>query len=110
MKVFILSMLVLSMFGCAMTTVHEYTAQGKKVKLSKNEPRTERCQSLGDVSGSAKSRNAGEGTKYARIDIRNNTAAIGGNFVRIDSVVAANAKDFTGRAIVSISGIAYKCK
>lgn len=63
-----------------------------------------------DVSGSAKGSDLAEVQQFARNDIKNNTAALGGNLVKLDTNAAGNAMDWTGRNQVALSGRAFDCK
>lgn len=101
---------MLFLFGCAGTTVVELSSKARKVQLTKAEPDQSRCKFLGDVAGEAKAKDIADGQKYARNDIRNKTAAMGGNFATLDTNTAANAMDYTGRNKIVLNGRAYRCK
>ncbi len=100
---------ILFFIGCATTQNIAVKPEASKVEIITSEPSRDVCKFIGDVDGSAKSRDIALATRNARNDIRNKTYDMGGNIVKIDTNTAANAMDFTGRTQVVLTGRAFKC-
>lgn len=72
---------------------------GKKVRLMKADPPAE-CQERGSVRGQADGANSTATLERAKNDMRNNAAAMGANYVRMETAQADTGE---------VSGTAYSC-
>lgn len=113
-KILVLAVL-LSIVGCAPTTVQQQAAM---VRLTHEEPEPEKCVFLGDVTGSQGDPLTGLFTTSsdletgARNDIKNRAMALGGNVVYLLTERAAESSLFTGeteQVSVTLSGNVYRC-
>ncbi|CAA0125586.1 Uncharacterised protein [BD1-7 clade bacterium] len=108
---------ILSLFllttGCATSSQPEVIVlqqNAEKIELVTFEPDRSKCKFTGDVQGTAKSTNVAEATTNSRNDMKNKALAAGANFVTIDTTTAANAKDYSGRNQVVLTGRGFSCK
>ena len=110
MKIVVIVVILISVVGCAGATVKNLTADGRRVQIITADPDQSKCKYLGDIAGEAKASNIAEAQTFARNDLKNKAAELGGNFAKIDTNTGANAMDYTGRNQIVLNGRAFLCK
>lgn len=99
--------------GCAAISVDP---EAKAVMILTKEPDPNRCRYLGEVAGSQGNWFTGGYTSDknllvgARNDLRNETAAVGGNTVHIQHVNHSGRHKASGTSNTTIIGYAYDCR
>jgi hypothetical protein len=107
---FALLAVVLGVVGCSSTPP---TAQGAAVEIVTERPAG--CRSLGEVMGSQGNVFSGDFTSNqalmigARNDLRNKTAAIGGNVVQMQNTLNATHPYSSGAISSTVVGNAFAC-
>jgi|SaaInlStandDraft_5_1057022.scaffolds.fasta_scaffold135386_2 hypothetical protein len=98
MKKIITLAFVVLISGC---TTFELTSSGKKVKLTKREPKN--CKYIDDIEAKACGWDGCQGALQVKKVLRNKTAELGGNVVVLDTIGKGNTNH------VSMTGRAFKC-
>jgi hypothetical protein len=114
MKKIIIVLVLSTLSGCAATKLNQEAAL---VRLTHEEPSTEKCQFLGDITGNQEnlftsSKNLETG---ARHDLKNQARAMGGNVVYLltqragQSGILYDGSGSSDQTSVTLSGNVYRC-
>ena len=104
---------VLVLMGCSATSVKP---EAKKVIIVNDKPDADRCEFLGEVSGSQGNWLTGGYTSDenlilgARNDLRNSTYKLGGNTVHVQHINNSGRHEASGTSSSTIIGNAYHCR
>jgi hypothetical protein len=105
-SVVLLSLFAAGVAACAYGGTTKITLAPEATSVRVTTERPPRCAELGDVYGKFTSNDAEQAAKGARIDIRNRTAALGGDHVLLQT---SGARGAGIRTEVVLSGIALRC-
>jgi hypothetical protein len=101
-KTVTLTFVALSISACVFTGPVKLNPQGAKVEMVSETEKPSECNFLGKITGTSHDDDAKAAREGAENDLRNQTAALKGNFAVVENV--------RGERDIVINGKAYECK
>jgi hypothetical protein len=88
----------------------DLSPQAEDVEIASDPPNADQYSDIGEVEGEGAGFTADVATRNARHDLRNHAALMGARFVAVEDVSSDSVGIFTGKARVTLHGIAYQLR